>query len=204
MGDAAMGAVARGGRRTHLGRSRRAVPRGRRAARPRRGGEAASRRRLGWPRDYAMVRAIDRLRAPPLTVADHEGFVTPARLAAENASLAAQPLRRAHRRLPAPSRREARDDRATSRPTVASCSTCSCRGCVARPPRWPRPRPPASTASRSGASSRCASGSQTPIVRRRRRHPARRAGGTERRVDSSCSGGARPPAWPQAAPAHEP
>ncbi len=47
---------------------------------------------FGWARDYAMIRAIDRLRAPPLTVADHEGFVTPTRLASENASLSAQPF----------------------------------------------------------------------------------------------------------------
>ncbi len=48
---------------------------------------------MGWPRDYAMVRAIDRLRAPPLTPQDYEGFVDPARMASLNASLAAQPLR---------------------------------------------------------------------------------------------------------------
>jgi len=47
---------------------------------------------MGWPRDYAMVRAIDRLRAPPLTAPDHESFVTPAHLAEENASLASQPF----------------------------------------------------------------------------------------------------------------
>jgi enterochelin esterase-like enzyme len=45
---------------------------------------------LGWPRDYAMVRAIDRLRAPPLRESDFEGFVEPARLAETNASLAAR------------------------------------------------------------------------------------------------------------------
>ena len=48
---------------------------------------------MGWPRDYAMVHAIDRLRAPPLTTTDHEGFVTPAHLAEENAWLAAHPFR---------------------------------------------------------------------------------------------------------------
>jgi len=47
---------------------------------------------MGWPRDYAMVRAIDRLRAPPLTAQDHESFVTPSRLSDENASLAARPF----------------------------------------------------------------------------------------------------------------
>jgi len=47
----------------------------------------------GWPRDYAMVRAIDRLRAPPLREADYEGFVDPDRLADTNASLAARPFR---------------------------------------------------------------------------------------------------------------
>lgn len=46
----------------------------------------------GWPRDYAMVRAIDRLRAPPLTGADYEGFVEPARMAALNTALAARPF----------------------------------------------------------------------------------------------------------------
>ena len=47
---------------------------------------------LGWPRDYAMVHAIDRLRAPPLVSQDYLGFVTPARLAAQNADLAARPF----------------------------------------------------------------------------------------------------------------
>jgi hypothetical protein len=48
---------------------------------------------MGWPRDYAMVRAIDRLRAPPLRESDYEGFVEPARLAETNASLGAHPFR---------------------------------------------------------------------------------------------------------------
>lgn len=47
----------------------------------------------GWARDYAMVRAIDRLRSPPLREADYEGFVEPARLADTNASLATLPFR---------------------------------------------------------------------------------------------------------------
>ena len=47
---------------------------------------------MGWPRDYAMVRAIDRLRAPPLRERDYEGFVDHTRMAATNASLAAQPF----------------------------------------------------------------------------------------------------------------
>ena len=47
---------------------------------------------LGWPRDYAMVRALDRLRAPPLREADYEGLVEPGRLVAANASLAARPF----------------------------------------------------------------------------------------------------------------
>jgi hypothetical protein len=47
---------------------------------------------MGWPRDYAMVRAIDRLRAPPLRVVDYEGLVEPPRLAETNASLAARPF----------------------------------------------------------------------------------------------------------------
>ncbi|HXX68037.1 MAG TPA: alpha/beta hydrolase-fold protein [Polyangiaceae bacterium] len=48
---------------------------------------------MGWPRDYAMVRAIDRLRAPPLTRADFESFVDDARLAQTNASLKQAPFR---------------------------------------------------------------------------------------------------------------
>jgi hypothetical protein len=47
---------------------------------------------MGWPRDYAMVRAFDRLRAPPLREGDYEGFVEPAHLAEVNASLAARPF----------------------------------------------------------------------------------------------------------------
>jgi hypothetical protein len=47
---------------------------------------------MGWPRDYALVRAIDRLRAPPLHEADYESFVDPARMGETNASLAAKPF----------------------------------------------------------------------------------------------------------------
>ena len=47
---------------------------------------------LGWPRDYALVRAIDRLRAPPLREADYEGLAEPAPLAEVNASLATRPF----------------------------------------------------------------------------------------------------------------
>jgi hypothetical protein len=39
-----------------------------------------------------MVRAIDRLRAPPLVDADYEGLVDPPRMASANASLAARPF----------------------------------------------------------------------------------------------------------------
>jgi hypothetical protein len=47
---------------------------------------------LGWPRDYALVRAMDRLHAPPLRPNDYEGFVEPARLAETNASLVVRPF----------------------------------------------------------------------------------------------------------------
>jgi hypothetical protein len=47
---------------------------------------------LGWPRDYAMVRAFDRLRSPPLVDSDYEGFVDPGRLAQVNAELTQRPF----------------------------------------------------------------------------------------------------------------
>jgi hypothetical protein len=47
---------------------------------------------LGWPRDYALVRAFDRVRAPPLVPADYEGLVEPRRLAETNAGLARHPF----------------------------------------------------------------------------------------------------------------
>jgi hypothetical protein len=47
----------------------------------------------GWPEDYALLRAIDRVGSPPLVPADLEGFVDPARLAALNDDLAARPYR---------------------------------------------------------------------------------------------------------------
>jgi len=47
---------------------------------------------LGWPRDYALLHAFDRLRAPPLTDADYAGFVDRDRMLEANASLARQPL----------------------------------------------------------------------------------------------------------------
>lgn len=47
---------------------------------------------LGWPRDYAMVRAYDRLRSPPLREGDYEGIVDSARMGEANASLAQRPF----------------------------------------------------------------------------------------------------------------
>ncbi len=47
---------------------------------------------LGWPRDYAMLRAMDRLCKPPLTAVDFEGLVEPARLDQINRELAARPF----------------------------------------------------------------------------------------------------------------
>jgi hypothetical protein len=45
---------------------------------------------MGWPRDYALIRAIDRVRSPPLNPSDYEGFVVPDRLRDANAALAAR------------------------------------------------------------------------------------------------------------------
>ncbi len=47
---------------------------------------------LGWPRDYALVRAIERVCSPPLTDADYEGLSDPARLQLENERLAKRPF----------------------------------------------------------------------------------------------------------------
>jgi enterochelin esterase-like enzyme len=46
----------------------------------------------GWPKDYALLRAIERVCAPPLTTADFEGMVEPARLAMHNEALRARPF----------------------------------------------------------------------------------------------------------------
>lgn len=45
----------------------------------------------GWPRDYALLRGIERICRPPLTGADFESFVTDERLAELNGDLAARP-----------------------------------------------------------------------------------------------------------------
>lgn len=47
---------------------------------------------LGWPNDYALLRAIQRVCAPPLTTEDYESFVEPRRLGEVNADLAARPF----------------------------------------------------------------------------------------------------------------
>jgi len=47
---------------------------------------------LGWPRDYALVRAISRVAAPPLTAADFEGFVDAPRLGTLNQRLHDRPF----------------------------------------------------------------------------------------------------------------
>src|SRR5687768_6379353 len=47
----------------------------------------------GWIDDYGLLRAIERLRRPPLTAQDFEGFADPERLANLNAALAKDPYR---------------------------------------------------------------------------------------------------------------
>ncbi|HYQ17787.1 MAG TPA: alpha/beta hydrolase-fold protein [Polyangiaceae bacterium] len=47
----------------------------------------------GWLDDYGMYRALERLKHPPLTAADFEGFADDARLAKLNAALAEAPYR---------------------------------------------------------------------------------------------------------------
>ena len=47
---------------------------------------------MGWPKDYKLLRAIERVCAPPLTTDDFESFVEPARLKAHNEALAARPF----------------------------------------------------------------------------------------------------------------
>jgi pimeloyl-ACP methyl ester carboxylesterase len=46
----------------------------------------------GWPRDYALTAAFERLLSPPLTTADFQGFVTPSHLSLRNEALRAEPL----------------------------------------------------------------------------------------------------------------
>jgi iron(III)-salmochelin esterase len=47
----------------------------------------------GWIDDYGLLKAIDRLRHPPLTAHDLEGFADPERLAKLNAALGRDPYR---------------------------------------------------------------------------------------------------------------
>jgi len=49
---------------------------------------------MGWPRDYALERAIGRLSAPPLVEDDFEGLVASAHLAELNRALAEHPFGR--------------------------------------------------------------------------------------------------------------
>lgn len=42
---------------------------------------------MGWPKDYALLRAIERVCAPPLTTNDFESFVEPRRLEQHNVAL---------------------------------------------------------------------------------------------------------------------
>ena len=47
----------------------------------------------GWIDDYWLLRAVERLHAPPLTLKDLQGFADPARLSRINESLAKRPYR---------------------------------------------------------------------------------------------------------------
>jgi hypothetical protein len=52
--------------------------------------KGADRGAFGWPDDYQLVRAVERLRAPPLVESDLEGLVEPEHLASMNQGLAAR------------------------------------------------------------------------------------------------------------------
>src|SRR5262249_50205074 len=47
---------------------------------------------MGWPKDYALLRAIERVCAPALTTTDFEGFVEGKRLSGHNEALAKRPF----------------------------------------------------------------------------------------------------------------
>lgn len=47
---------------------------------------------MGWPKDYALLRAIDRVCSPPLTTGDFEGMVEAKRLGEHNDALAVRPF----------------------------------------------------------------------------------------------------------------
>ncbi len=47
---------------------------------------------LGWPRDYELLRAIERVCAPPLTTTDFEGFVETKHLSETNRALVERPF----------------------------------------------------------------------------------------------------------------
>jgi enterochelin esterase-like enzyme len=47
---------------------------------------------MGWPKDYALLRAIERVCAPPLTTTDFETFVDAKRLVDHNEALARRPF----------------------------------------------------------------------------------------------------------------
>jgi iron(III)-salmochelin esterase len=47
---------------------------------------------FGWPRDYALSHAMERIASPPVTATDLEGFVDEARLAKLNADLTTRPF----------------------------------------------------------------------------------------------------------------
>lgn len=45
---------------------------------------------MGWPRDYALLQAIERIQKPPITDKDYQGLSEPVRLGQINAALAAR------------------------------------------------------------------------------------------------------------------
>ncbi|MBX3224514.1 MAG: hypothetical protein KF795_28630, partial [Labilithrix sp.] len=47
---------------------------------------------MGWPKDYALLRAIERVCAPPLTTQDFEGMVDAKRLVEHNDALGRRPF----------------------------------------------------------------------------------------------------------------
>jgi hypothetical protein len=75
---------------------------------------------MGWPRDYALTRAVGRLASPPLTKDDWESFVTDARMAEVNDALKKEPARGVIVACPYMPDGDVRSTNAANGPTLAS------------------------------------------------------------------------------------
>ena len=117
---------------------------------------------MGWPRDYALLRAIERVCSPPITERRPRGLRRPEAPHRHECGAQRESVQGPRRRVPVPARRRSPQGRAHEGLRTLPPRDGAARACAPSCRCRPRRRRRASTACRSAEPWRCAWASGTP------------------------------------------